>query len=89
MILKEANTKMTIQEIREQIVSKIAEKFEIDPSQIKDEDSLAKTYGAKSHDIIALSVSIQAATGVKVGYAQSRKLGTVGEWVAFIADKKA
>lgn len=79
---------MAREEIRAQIVEKIAEKLDLDPATIKDEDCLAKTYGAKSHDIIALSVSIQAATGVKIGYAQSRKLANVGDWVDHIVALK-
>lgn len=72
-------------EIREQVVAKIAAQFKKDPAEICDEDHLAKGYGAKSHDLIQLSASIQAATGVKIGYAQTRKANTVGEWVDLVA----
>lgn len=67
--------------IRDQVVAKIAAQFKKDLTEIRDEDHLAKRYGAKSHDLIQLSASIQAALGIKVSYAQTRKANTVGEWV--------
>ena len=75
-------------EVREQIVAKLAAQFDLDPAAVKDEDNIAKVYGAKSHDLIQLSVSIQAALGVKLGYAESRRLHTVGEWVDHVLELK-
>jgi len=71
--------------VHEQVVTKIAAQFKKNPDEIRDEDHLAKTYGAKSIDLIQLAASIQAATGVKIGYAQTRKVNTVGEWVDLVA----
>jgi len=71
--------------VREQIVAKIAEQFKKDPATVRNEDNLAKEYGAKSHDLIRLSASIQATLGIKIGYAQARKVNTVSEWVDLAA----
>ena len=68
---------------RAAIVAKIAEQFSLDPAEIQDEDNLAKKFGAKSHDIVQLNVKVQVALGIKIGYAQARKLLTVGDWVDF------
>jgi len=62
----------------------VADQFGININEIKQEDDIAKIYGAKSHDMIQLSAGLQAEYGVKISYIQSRSAKTIGDWVKLV-----
>ena len=67
--------------VSEGVIEVIAEILDVPKETVTLNGSITKDYGAKSHDIMQISASIQSRFDVKISYMQSRKAKTVADWV--------
>ncbi len=75
-------------EIREKVVSIIAERLSQDKAAIKDESNVFSDLGADSLDIAEIMMDLEDAFGIKVEE-DNQNLKTIGAIVTFIESKVA
>ncbi len=80
---------MTRDEILAEVVSTMAETFELDPADIKLESKLFDDLDLDSIDAIDMAVKMQEMTGQRLDEDSLRGLRTVGDVVDLIAELSA
>ncbi|MCF8435505.1 MAG: acyl carrier protein [Ignavibacteriales bacterium] len=79
---------MDAAEVREKVKSIIMDKLGVDDSQITDGASFQNDLGADSLDIVELVMGFEQAFDIQIPDEDAEKIGTVGDAVKYLQEKK-
>lgn len=72
------------EEILAELTEIIAEKFVLEPSEIKEESKLVSDLGADSLDVVELTMQVEKSFGVSIPDSDAGQFKTVGDVAAYL-----
>jgi acyl carrier protein len=75
-------------EIRDKIVAIIVEKLGVEPAEVTNEASFTNDLGADSLDTVELIMEFEKEFNIAIPDDQAEKIGTVGDAIKYITEKK-
>jgi len=75
-------------EIRDKIVAIIVEKLGVEPAEVTNEASFTNDLGADSLDTVELIMEFEKEFNIAIPDDQAEKIGTVGDAIKYIEEKK-
>ncbi len=79
---------MPEQDIAQTVKSMVAERMDVDESQITDETHFINDLQADSLDMAELVIDLEEEFGIEISDEQAQEIETVGEAIKFIAEKQ-
>jgi len=76
------------QDITQTVISMVADRMDVDESQITDDTHFVNDLQADSLDMAELVIDLEEEFGLEISDEQAQEIGTVGEAIKFISENQ-